>query len=119
MLFARFLRPLMKRGTLTIVDHKGARHVIGHGEPHVTAHFHDPKLGTKLFINPALYAGEAYMDGGLTVEDGDIFTLLDLIMANIGTVHGHWLARTLKSVERTIAHLRTYNPISRSRRNVA
>jgi cyclopropane-fatty-acyl-phospholipid synthase len=119
MLFARFLRPLMKRGTLVIIDHTGARHVIGNGAPTVTAHFHDPKLGTRLFINPALYAGEAYMNGGLTVEGADIFALLDLIMANIGRVHGHWLARTLKSVERFGSLLKTYNPAARSRRNVA
>lgn len=120
MLFARFLKPLMKRGTLTIIDHTGRSHVVGTGEePKITATFHDPNLGTKLFINPALYAGEGYMDGTLTIEDGDLFELLDLVMSNIGATHGHWAARTLKSIERFGGLLRTYNPISRAANNVA
>ncbi len=120
MLFARFLKPLMKRGTLTIIGHDGVRHEVGTGgEPKVTCTFHDPKLGTKLFINPALYAGEGYMDGTLTIEDGNLFDLLDLVMSNIGATHGHWAARTLKSIERIGGLLRTYNPISRAANNVA
>ncbi len=120
MLFARFLKPLMKQGTLVIIDHTGRRHDIGTGgDPKVTVTFHDPKLGTKLFINPALYAGEGYMDGTLTIEDGDLFDMLDLVMANIGTAHGHWAARMLKFVGRFSGLLRSYNTIGRAAKNVA
>ena len=35
MLFARFLRPLMKRGTLVIIDHDGTHHTAGTGAPNV------------------------------------------------------------------------------------
>ena len=120
MLFARFLKPLMKRGTLVIIDHTGRHHEVGTGgDPKVTVTFHDPGLGTKLFINPALHAGEGYMNGTLTIEDGDLFDMLDLVMGNIGTAHGHWAARMLKSVERFGGLVRTYNPISRAARNVS
>lgn len=120
MLFARFLKPLMKRGTLTIIAHDGTKHEVGTGgAPKVTCTFHDPGLGTKLFINPALYAGEAYMDGTLTIEDGDLFDLLDLVMSNIGATHGHWAARMLKSIERFGGLVRTYNPVKRAANNVA
>jgi cyclopropane-fatty-acyl-phospholipid synthase len=119
-LFARFLRPLMQKGTLTIIDHDGSIHVAGNGsDPNITVRFKDPKLGANLFINPALYAGEGYMDGTLVVENSDLFGLLSLIMSNLTTFHGHWLARSLKSAERLTAFVRTYNPIGRSRRNVA
>lgn len=120
MLFARFLRPLMKQGTLTIIDHDERLHVVGNGSaPHVTVRFKDPKLGTKLFLNPALHAGEGYMNGTLVVENSDLFGMLSLIMSNLAGFHGHWLARSLKSVERFSSLVRTYNPIARSRRNVA
>lgn len=120
MLFARFLRPLMKQGTLTIIDHAGQTHVCGNGSPpHVTVRFKDPALGTKLFLNPALHAGEGYMDGTLVVENGDLYALLSLVMFNLAGYHGHWLARSLKSIERLVALVRTYNPAGRSRRNVA
>ena len=38
--------------------------------PDVSIRLHDRKLYTKLFINPELYAAEAYMDGTLTLENG-------------------------------------------------
>ncbi|MCA0200132.1 MAG: cyclopropane-fatty-acyl-phospholipid synthase family protein [Proteobacteria bacterium] len=110
----------MKNGTLTIIDHDGRPHVCGNGSPpHVTVRFKDPNLGTKLFQNPALYAGEAYMDGTLVVENADIYTMLALVMSNLAGYHGHWLARSMKSVERSMSLVRTYNPIARSKQNVA
>ncbi len=119
MLFARFLRPLMKRGTLVIIDHDGTHHTVGTGAPVVTVRFHDPALGTKLFLNPALHAGEGYMNGTLTVEDADVFAMLDLIMSNLANLHGGVLARTAKSIERLGGLIRTYNPLKRARANVA
>ncbi len=110
----------MKTGTLTIIDHDGQSHVCGNGSaPHVTVRFKDPSLGTKLFQNPALYAGEAYMDGTLVVENADIYAMLALVMSNLSGYHGHWLARSMKSVERGMSLVRTYNPVARSRQNVA
>lgn len=120
MLFVRFLRPLMKQGTLTIIDHTGRAHVAGNGsEPHVRVRFKDPRLGTKLFLNPALHAGEGYMNGTLVVENADLYDMLALVMSNLAGFHGHWLARSMKSVERLASLIRTYNPIGRSRQNVA
>lgn len=110
----------MKKGTLTIIDHAGQTHVCGNGsEPHVTVRFKDPSLGTKLFQNPALYAGEGYMDGTLVVENADIYTMLALVMSNLAGYHGHWIARSMKTVERGMSLVRTYNPARRSKQNVA
>ena len=120
MLFARFLKPLMKRGTLTIIDHRGQKYEIGSGgDPKVTVKFHDPHLGFKLFMNPALYAGEGYMNGSITIENGNLFDMLDLVMSNVRATHGHWAGRMLKSIERFGGILRTYNPINRAAQNVA
>lgn len=120
MLFARFLNPLMKKGTLTIIDHAGRTHVCGNGSaPNVTVRFKDPALGTKLFLDPALHAGEGYMNGTLVVENADLYAMLSLVMSNLAGYHGHWLARSMKSVERLLSLVRTYNPVRRSRQNVA
>ena len=59
------------------------------------------------------------MNGTLTIEDGDLFDMLDLVMSNIGTAHGHWAARMIKSIERFGGLVRTYNPINRAAKNVA
>lgn len=110
----------MKKGTLTIIDHTGEIHVCGNGsEPHVTVRFKDPSLGTKLFQNPALYAGEGYMNGTLVVENADVYAMLALVMSNLAGYHNHWLARSMKSVERGMSLARTYNPVGRSKQNVA
>ena len=76
------LSTLMKRfvqvGTLTILDAEGKPHVFkGTPGPEVTIQLKDPKLYRSLFLNPELHAGEAYMDGTLTIEKGTIRFPLD------------------------------------------
>ena len=86
MLLSRVLRPLIRIGRLTVIDAGGIRHVFGtESEPAVTVRLHDPKLHWKLALNPGLHAGEAWMDGTLTVEDGSLYDFLDLFGRNLGT----------------------------------
>ena len=62
---------------------------IGAG-PAVTVRLHDPRLYTKLFLNPELHAGEAYMNGTLTFEDGsDVGAFMALFAANRGGLAAH------------------------------
>jgi cyclopropane-fatty-acyl-phospholipid synthase len=71
-LLTNLLRRFIRNGTLRLVDAAGAVHVFG-GQgpgPAVTLRLHDAGLYTKLALNPELVAGEAYMDGRLTFEDG-------------------------------------------------
>ena len=71
-LLSNLLRRFIRQGTLRVRDADGKVHVFGERlpGPDVAIHLHDRKLYTKLFINPELYAAEAYMDGRLTLEDG-------------------------------------------------
>ena len=121
MLLVGLLRRVIKRGELTLVDASGTRHRIGdpaHG-PAVTIRLHDRRLHTRLLRNPRLFAGEAYMDGTLTVEGGTIYDFLDLVGLNTssGTV-GRWdycLART----QMLWRWFQQYNPMGRAQANVA
>ena len=63
-----------------IYDPSGQLYVFGARTPGptVTARIHDRSLQWKLFVNPELYAAEAYMDGTLTFEDGS--TVRDFIL---------------------------------------
>lgn len=64
-----FLNKLIKQGTLNIIDAKGKKHCFsGTPTPEVTVRFNDPSLLWKIFLKPDLIAGEAYMDGSLTIE---------------------------------------------------
>jgi cyclopropane-fatty-acyl-phospholipid synthase len=52
-------------------------------------------------VRPHLYLGEAYVDGSLTVERGDIYDLLDLCARNLWTLGHHPVARLARAVERS------------------
>ena len=83
-LLTRLLRTFVRAGTLKLIDAHGTVHTFG-GDPGpiVTARIHDSRLQTRLALNPELAAGEAYMDGTLTFEEGStVHDFLLLFSAN-------------------------------------
>ena len=69
-LLANMLERFVKRGTLRVFDADGQLlEFVGSAEPVATIRLHDPDLPMKLFRNPELHAGEAYMNGTLTFDD--------------------------------------------------
>jgi len=120
MLASLMLRRLIKRGKLTVVDAHGTTHVFeGTPGPAITIRLHDPKLHWKLFVNPSLYVGEAFMDGTVTVENATVADFLNLACENIGLVSPDWMSRFHERCRRMFRYLQQYNPVSRSHRNVA
>lgn len=89
-LLSNLLRSFIKRGRMRVIDVTGKVHAFGSGEdgPTVTIRLHDKKLYTALFLNPELAAGEAYMDGTLTMEEGstcyDFMFLFSINRAPLG-----------------------------------
>jgi cyclopropane-fatty-acyl-phospholipid synthase len=81
-----FLKRLITVGDLTVVqaDGKSSRHGDGTGAP-VTVKL-GPGAAARLGRNPSLALGECYMDGALTIEQGDMYDLMDLVGRNIGRV---------------------------------
>ena len=111
---------LLKQGRLTIFDAGGRRHIIeASGEPAVTIRLHNRTVPWKLACNPHLYLGEAYMAGELTLEEGDIYDLLDLLTRSVGRGYGNRLFETIAAIRRRFRWLMQYNPVFRARRNVA
>ena len=80
-----FLNKLISYGTLNIIDVEGKQHKFsGTPEPSLTIRIHDKSLLWKLFLKPDLKAGEAYMDGSLTIEPPhNVFDFLNLITKNM------------------------------------
>jgi len=114
------MRRLIRRGRLKLITAGGRTFNIGDpGSPPVTIRLHDWRVSWDLLRNPQLKLGEAYMDGRLTVEQGDIADLLDPLTRNLGTGFGggylDWLAHT----RFVFGHLAPSNGRGRSRRNVA
>jgi len=120
MLFARLLRYVVKYGRITVIDAHGHKHVIaGASGPSLTIRLHDPSLHWKLFINPNLYLGEAYMDGTFTVEDGDIHDFLAFATRNLEACGGHPVMDWVSRADSLFRRAQQFNPVWRSRRNVA
>ena len=120
MLLSRVLRPLIRTGRLTVIDAHGTPHVFGtEAQPAITVRLHDPKLHWKLALNPGLYAGEAWMDGTLTVEDGSLYDFLDLFGRNLGTAGLKSFKSPLRHLKRLKRGYHRLNDRWRSERNVA
>ena len=109
----------IKTGRLEIIDAAGLRHVY-QGAPGVTVavRLNDPALHRKLFLNPELSAGEAYMDGGLVIEDGNIRDFLTLFVQNRGGFRGHPLQKLVRGTAKKFKRLVQRNSIAKSRSNV-
>ena len=122
MLLAQLLKKMIHVGSLTVIDAGGRRHVFEGTEPGraCTIRLHDPALHHRLLVNPKLGLGEALMDGTLTIEDGEIYDFVALCAQNLGWGDPeHWLARIDQAFRRLYKRIAVYNPVPRSRRNVA
>jgi cyclopropane-fatty-acyl-phospholipid synthase len=113
---------MIRVGRLTLVDAHGKRHVFEgtSAEPAVTIRLHDPALHRQMFLNPMLVTGEAFMEGRLTVEDGDIYDFVRLASMNLGWgTPDHWVQEVLHHIRRLSRRAAQYNPVHRARANVA
>jgi cyclopropane-fatty-acyl-phospholipid synthase len=121
MLLAHLLRHIIRRGRLTVIDHAG--HSYSFGEPPgpvSTIRIHDKALERRMFFNPRMAVGEAYMDGTLTIEQGDIYDFLSLVMGNIQTApRSAALSPLYLGLDRWARWLQQHNPVGRAQENVA
>ena len=121
MLCGVLFKSLISWGTLHVIDARGKSHVYsGTPGPEVTVRLHDSSLHYKLFWNPRLYVGEAYMNGTLTVENGDeIIDLIDLVGANLSQMEENRVIRIRNWLTPLVRPIQQHNPIRKSRKNVA
>ncbi len=121
MLFARTLRRFIRRGHFTVIDATGRTHRFGVAgtQPAVTVRLHDTTLHSKLFFNPYLRVGEAYMDGTLTIEEGTIRDFLELCCINLGIAEPSQVERIVRRLAHILRPIMQYNPVGRARKHVA
>ncbi len=84
-LFDRFLTKGVKRGRLGVVFADGSAKTYGEPEegfPEIVLRFTDSKVPRDIIMDPRLGAAEAFMDGRLIVEEGDIMGLVTLLRVN-------------------------------------
>lgn len=121
-LFKRLLQKLMQDGELIVVDPAGHQCRYGHPSathPEVRIRLTDVATARAIALNPALGAGEAFMDGRLVIEQGDIFALIDLVTWNLRWQRDNPVRFALWRQARLAAWFDGINFARRSKRNVA
>lgn len=115
----RFLSSLIQEGALEVRLPGGRRVVVGDGsEPSARLSIADMATVGRILASPSLGVGEAWMDGRIAFEKGDIRALLDLATRNLarttlrprsGPLARWWAARMRernhrRSARRNVAH---------------
>ena len=121
MLCGVLFKSLMSWGTLRVVDARGKMHEFtGTPGPEITVRLHDSALHYRLFWNPRLALGEAYMEGTLTIENGArVIDLIDLLGANLNKLESARVVKIRNWLTPFVRPIQQHNPVSRARRNVA
>jgi cyclopropane-fatty-acyl-phospholipid synthase len=119
---SHMLKSFVRLGTLKVIDAEGRVHIFGGRQPgpEVTMRLTDPTLYRSLFFNPELAAGEAYMDGRMSFEEGstlrDFLTLFSVNRLSLGS---YPLQKALRTVSRGLKRFQQANPVGKAQRNVA
>jgi cyclopropane-fatty-acyl-phospholipid synthase len=120
MLFQYLVKTVVRKGTLKIISANGRVCEAGDGTgPRVGIRLHRKSLGWSLVFNPDLKIGEAYVDGTLTIEEGDLYTFIDMLLTNYAETGDsspfHWR----EYIFPLVWWAAQFNPIGRARRNAS
>ena len=122
-LLDKMLRKLIKKGELTLIDHDGKEYRYGAPDPAfapIVVRLTDKGAAWHIAKDPRVGAGEAYMDGRLVVEKGDIRDLALLARYNAPFERGGALkpkSPLRRAVNRAVGRIDQINWKRRSRRN--
>jgi len=124
-LLDRMLRRVVRRGRLTVIDAHGKVRSYGKPDPgwrEITIRFTDARAPGYIARHPRLGVAEAFMDGRMVVDEGDIFGLVDLVRSNAPWEKGgsQIEARGAAQLGQFLSsRLASYNWKRRAKRNVA
>jgi cyclopropane-fatty-acyl-phospholipid synthase len=111
-------RRLIRTGNLKVTTAAGSTFSCGDGAgTPVAIRFASRAAQWRILIDPELRLGEAYMDGGLVVEQGSIVEFLDLAVRNLSRTTPTPLTRPLRTLRSLARRLFEHNTLGRARRN--
>ena len=124
-LLARLLSRLVEKGTLAITFADGTTRTFGRpapGFPDVALRLADARVARDILLDLRLGFGEAYMDGRILIERGDVMELVSLMRANNRWEDRRRLAPpslTRRVRNRVSSVTRSFNKPGSSKKNVA
>ena len=116
-----FLKNLFKEDGFILVDAEKNEHIIGSPskDPPIKIKILDKSLHTKLFLLPDLYFGEAYSNGSIVIDNGNLYEFLEIAMKNIGRGPTNSYASMIKKVIGAYEYVTKFNFVKKSKKNVA
>jgi cyclopropane-fatty-acyl-phospholipid synthase len=124
-ILSRLLATAIKQGTLELRYPGGATDTIGtaaEGYPDVAVRFTENSAAAAIVRDPALGAGEGFMDGRMVIERGTIWDLVMLVAVNTRLEDGQFITElgTMGKLRERVKHWRDgRNRRARSKENVA
>ncbi len=118
-MFGNLLRAGIKTGQITLIDPRGRRETFGSGRPAVALRIKDRRALWELALNPWLKLGETYMDERLVIEEGSLYDLIEIGMANTVALGGIGPQRLFAWLDRGLRWWHQHNPIGRAQAHVA
>ncbi|MEI2297534.1 cyclopropane-fatty-acyl-phospholipid synthase family protein [Ensifer sp. MJa1] len=114
------LRRLVRKGDMTVTFSSGERVALGDGTGKaVSIRIIDAEAEKAIVQDPGLRFGELYVDGRVTVENGDIFDVLSIVKDN-GLENAATVANTVVGLQHVLRQqLLSRLPVNRNRHNVA
>jgi len=111
---------VIHKGKLKLIDHVGNSQVYGGTAdgPSVALKIHKASTDWKIIINPELKAAEAYINGDLSIEEGDLYDLMEIFYINRRAFDMNPTQIFWNGLAKKVKRLQQHNPIARSRENV-
>ena len=119
MSFLNLMKKITTQDCLKIIDATGRATVCGQGEPSCTIRLHKKRLNWLLLYKSSVTFAEAYMNGDITIEKGDLRDLMAFIAKNYNNLASLRIFRVLDWLTSPTRYFRQANPLGRAKRNVA
>ena len=118
---SKIYNKLIKEDGFILIDSKKNEYVIGKPEKEnpITIRLLDKKLNYKLILFPTLYFGEAYTNGSIKIENGNLTDFLNIMFKNFGKGEVTNFDYILNKIRGTYRFLTNFNFISKSKKNIA
>jgi cyclopropane-fatty-acyl-phospholipid synthase len=114
------LKRVVQIGDIVFVDSDRAPHRYGDGTGReVRVRLNDRRLERELVLDPELFAGEAYMQGRLAIEQGTLYDFLALMMRNMVAAPLPGWSQAPAMARRLTRRLAQLNLKQQARRHVA
>ncbi len=118
---SKFYNKIIKEDGFIILDANSNKYVIGKPKKTnpITIKLLDKNLNYKLLLSPDLYFGEAYTDGSIRIENGNLTEFLNIMFKNFGRAEITNFSKIINKIRGTYRFFTNFNFITKSRKNVA